>query len=167
MSIAADRAFLVKHQERISGILSCFDRVIFRGYLPMSYARGVEGFFYQRKVPLKKFNDYATRIAERIKQHVKAQVEQAGAPYRHLPTKEPMEEQACAMARAKNIRAGIVCGYSQLETARTFRFEYRQGRPHLRPDYRKYLVQAWNPTCRLEAVQKISLKQKCICGPIP
>jgi hypothetical protein len=52
-SISNDHCFVVKNQERISGVLSCFDRVIFRGYLPLSYAKGMEGFFYQQKVPLK------------------------------------------------------------------------------------------------------------------
>jgi hypothetical protein len=86
--------FCTKHQDHITGVLSCFDRVIFRGHLPLSYAKGVEGFLYQQKVPLKNFKDYAPAIAERVKEHVKGLVEQAGAPYRHLPTKEPMEAQA-------------------------------------------------------------------------
>jgi hypothetical protein len=132
--------FCAKHQHQITGVLSCFDRVIFRGYLPLSYARGVEGFLYQQQVPLKNFKDYAPAIAERVKEHVKGLVEKAGAPYRHLPTKEPMEVQARRLAHEKNLREGIVCGYSQLETCRSYRFEYRQGRPRLRPDFRRCLV---------------------------
>jgi hypothetical protein len=132
--------FCTKHQDQLTGVLSCFDRVIFRGYLPLSYAKGVEGFLYRQKVPLKHFKDYAPAIAERVKEHVKGLVEQAGAPYRHLPTKEPMEAQARRLAQEKNLREGIVCGYSQLETCRSYRFEYRQGRPRLRPDFRRCLV---------------------------
>lgn len=79
-------------------------------------------------------------MAERIKDHVKGLVLKAGAPFRHLLTKEPREEQARALAREKGIRQGIVCGDSQLETCRTFRFEYSQGRPRLRPDYRRCTV---------------------------
>jgi hypothetical protein len=139
-AISTDHAFCAKHQAKISGVLSCFDRVIFRGHLPLSYAQGMSGFLYQQQVLLKDFKDYAPQIAERVKQHVKGLVEKAGAPYRHLPTKEAMEAQARQLARAQGIREGIVRGFSQLETCRSFRFEYAKGLPRLRPDFRRCLV---------------------------
>ncbi len=140
--ITTDHGFLRKHQDKISGVLSCFDRVILRGHLPLSYPRGVEGFLYQQKVPLKEFKDYAPRIAERIKAHVKGLVLAAGAPFRHLPSKEPMEKLARGMVAEKNLRQGIVCGFSQLEVCRTFRLEWSEKlrRLHLRKDYRKCTV---------------------------
>ena len=52
-AITADHPFLVKHADKIHGVLSCFDRVIFRGYLPLSYPKGMSGFLYQQKVLLK------------------------------------------------------------------------------------------------------------------
>jgi hypothetical protein len=140
--ITTDHVFLRKHQPKIAGVLSCFDRMIFRGHLPLSYPAGLEGFLYRQKVLLKHFKDYAPQVAERVKDHVKGLVLKAGAPFRHLPSKEPMEEQARALAREKKIRDGIVCGYSQLETCRTYRFEYSReaGRPRLRHDYRRCTV---------------------------
>lgn len=139
-AITTAHAFCVKHQEQVTGVLSCFDRVVFRGYLPLSYAQGMSGFLYQQQVLLKEFKDYAPRIAERIKEHVKGLVEQAGAPYRHLPTKERMEEQARQLAQEKGIREGIVCGFSQLETCRSYRFEGSASGPRLRADFRRCLV---------------------------
>src|SRR5260221_2733490 len=140
--ITTDHGFLRKHQDKISGVLSCFDRVILRGHLPLSYPRGVEGFLYQQKVPLKEFKDYAPRIAERIKARVKGLVLAAGAPFRHLPSKEPMEKLAGGMVAEKSLRQGIVCGFSQLEVCRTFRLEWSEKlrRLHLRKDYRKCTV---------------------------
>ena len=139
-AIATDHPFCVKHQDKITGILSCCDRVIFRGYLPLSYPKGMSGFLYQQKVLLKNFKDYAPAIAERIKEHVKALVAKVGAVYRHLPSKEPMEAQARQIVQQQGIREGIVCAYSQLETCRSFRFELSAGLPRLRPDYRRCLV---------------------------
>lgn len=138
-SITPDHPFLGKHGETISGVLSCFDRVIFLGHSPMSYPLGVEGFLWRQGVPLKDFGKYALSIADRIRDHIKAVAAKAGAPYRHLPRKEPMEEQARRLALEKGIVEGIVCAYSQLETCRTYRFEYR-GRPRLRKDYRRCSV---------------------------
>jgi len=139
-AITTDHPFCAKHPDKVAGVLSCFDRVIFRGYLPLSYAQGMSGFLYQQKVLLKDFKDFAPRIAERVKEHVKGLVEKAGAPYRHLPRKEAMEAQARQLAREKDIREGIVCGFSQQETCRSFRFEYSKGQPRLRPDFRRCLV---------------------------
>lgn len=135
-SITTDHSFCAKHQDAISGVLSCFDRVIFRGYTPLSYPKGIEGFFWQQKVPLKNFKVYAPQIAERVKGHVKSTVLASGAPFRHLTRKEPMEEQARRLAQEKGIQEGIVCGYSQMETCRTYRFWYDQGRARLQKDYR-------------------------------
>jgi hypothetical protein len=132
--------FLVKYHEHVHGVLSCFDRVIFRGHLPLSYSKGLSGFLFQQQVQLKDFKTYAPQIADRVRDHVKALVQGAGAPYRHLPRKEPMEQQARELAAKQKIAEGIVCGFSQLETCRTFRFEYTGKVPSLRPDFRKCSV---------------------------
>jgi hypothetical protein len=138
--ISTDHPFLRKHHDKITGVLSCCDRLIFRGYLPLRYPKGLSGFLYQQKVLLKNFKDYALQISQRIKDHVHGLVQQAGAPFRHLPTKIAMEAEARALAQEKQVREGIVCGFSQLETSRSFRFEYVQGRPQLKPDLRRSLV---------------------------
>jgi hypothetical protein len=139
-SITTEHSFCAKHQDAISGVLSCFDRVIFRGYSQLSYAQGIEGWFWQQKIPLKSFKDYAPQIAERVKDHVKSIVTGAGAPFRHLMTKEPMEEEARRLVKEKGIQEGIVCGYSKMETCRTYRFWYDNGRPRLKKDYRSFVV---------------------------
>jgi hypothetical protein len=136
-AITLEHPFLVKHADKIHGVLSCFDRMIFRGYLPLSYPKGLEGFLFQQKVLLKDFRDYAPRIAQRITEHVKALVEQAGAPFRYLVRKEPMEEQARRLAQDKGITEGIVCGFAKQETCFTYRFESGTGRPRLKKDYRR------------------------------
>lgn len=139
-AITAEHPFLVKHADKIHGVLSCFDRVIFRGYLPLSYPKGMEGFLYQQKVLLKDLKDYAPAIAERIKQHVKDLVESAGAPFRFLPKKEAMEQQARRLAKEKDIREGMVCGFSRMEMCRSYRLEGGKDRPRLKKDYRRCLV---------------------------
>lgn len=139
-AITTDHPFLAKHKDAISGVLSCFDRVIFRGHLPLSYPKGMEGFLYQQKVLFKNFKDYAPQTADCVRDHIKATVEAAGAPYRHLPTKEPMEALAREMAQEKKITEGIVCGFSQLETCRTFRFDCSGPKVTLRGDFRKCSV---------------------------
>lgn len=57
MPLTTDHPFLRKHRDKIGGILSCFDRLIFRGYAPLSYPKGLAGFLYRQKVLLKDFKD--------------------------------------------------------------------------------------------------------------
>ena len=139
-AITLDHPFLRKHAPSIRGVLSCFDRVIFRGYLPLSYARGLEGFLAHQGVLLKDFKTFAPQMAERLKAHVRGLVEAAGAPFRHLPKKIRMEDEARQLARARGQTEGIVCGFSQLETCATFRLQFAQGRPRLQRDYRRCTV---------------------------
>src|SRR5262249_55648372 len=128
------------HADKIHAVLSCFDRLLFRGHLPFSHAKGLEGFLAQQGILLKDFKTYAPQVAERIKDHVRTTVEQAGGTFRHLPKKERMEQLARAEAEQGGVTQGIVCAFSCLETCRTFRLQYSQGRPKLKPDYRRCLV---------------------------
>lgn len=139
-AITADHPFLRKHKAHIQGVLSCFDRLIFRGHLPFSHARGLEGFLAQQQVLLKDFKDYAPRIATRLKEHVRTVVEQAGGSFRHLTRGIRMEEEARQLAEQRGLREGIVCAFSRLETCGTFRLQGAAGRPRLKKDYRRCLV---------------------------
>jgi hypothetical protein len=139
-AITTDHAFLRKHESKIHGVLSCFDRLIFRGYLPLSYAKGMEGFLYRQNVLFKDFKHYAPKVSERLKEHVRQVVEQAGGAFRHLPKKERMEKEARRIAQEKGIAEGIVCGFSCLETCSTYRLQFGQGRPRLKKDFRRCTV---------------------------
>jgi hypothetical protein len=139
-AITPDHPFPRKHQEHVSGVLSCFDRVIFRGYLPVSYARGLEDFLGYHGVLLKDFKTFAPTVAERVKEHVRGLVEAAGAPFRHLSKKERMEDEARKLVTSRGQTEGIVCGFSKLETCATFRLQFAQGKPRMKRDYRRCLV---------------------------
>lgn len=139
-ALAADHAFLNRHAEHIHGVLACFDRLIFRGYLPLSYAQGLEGFLSRQGQLLKDFKTYAPQVAERLVAHVTALVTAAGREIRYLPKKERLEARARQIARDQQISEGIVCAFRCLETCRTYRLQYGEGRPRLKADYRRCQV---------------------------
>jgi hypothetical protein len=85
---------VVKHQEHLQGVWSCFDRAIFRGYWPCCPPCGLEGFLAKENVLLKDFKTFAPQVVARLKEHVRTLVEQVGAPFRYLPSKTRMEEEA-------------------------------------------------------------------------
>ena len=138
--LPADHPFLMKHANRISGVLSCFDRVIFRGYLPICHPRGVLGWLHQQGVDYFHFKDYAPRLAERLLQHAKDTARGTGRPYQYLAARQSKEELARGIATRDSVREGLVCVFSCLETCRTFRLRYGPGRPRLTPDLRRCTV---------------------------
>jgi len=44
--------FIVKHQAKTTGMISCFDRLLFKGYLPISYPESMETFLNRKDVLL-------------------------------------------------------------------------------------------------------------------
>lgn len=140
------RRFLKRHQSNVSGVLHCFDRLILRGHLPMAGVGYCSTWLYSKKISLnvprmcaegwQAFKDVASQFAQQLKGHAQKLAEQAGRPYRHLTSSQPMESLARALATKDGIREGLVCVYSVNETCRTFRVRYGDGKPKIGPDLR-------------------------------
>ena len=134
------QSFVHKHADKITATLSCFDRVIFRGYLPCCHPRGLEGLLHHHNVLLKDFKTFAPKQAERLKEHAQQYAAARGRPFRHLAHKARKDDLARQLAQQDGVTEGLVVVFSTLETCRTFRVAYGQGRPRLKADYRRCLV---------------------------
>jgi hypothetical protein len=74
-------AFEELHADRITGSLAMFDRMIFKGHLSALYKRdGARCFLWSQGVALKDFTAYAKATAERIANHARKFVTDAGRP---------------------------------------------------------------------------------------
>jgi hypothetical protein len=146
----AMQSFIAKHAHQISAVLSCFDRVIIRGHLPMANPGYCRVWMSSKRIGLnlkdlpagwRNFKEAAPWFAEQIKAHAQKLAAEAGRPYRHLPShNQSMEENARALAVQDGITQGLVCVYSILEVCRTFRVRYQEGGPDLDKDLRTCLV---------------------------
>jgi len=77
--------FVTRHQDRIAGILTGFDRMRFRGTLrSISYAGGVDKWLGARHVLLKDFGAWAEQCSQALLTHAKALAAETGCPYEHL-----------------------------------------------------------------------------------
>ncbi len=63
------KEFISKHQERIHGVLSCFDRMLFRGYLPIMSGWQMAQFFNSSKIRFRELKGFLLQHAQRVKQH--------------------------------------------------------------------------------------------------
>jgi hypothetical protein len=132
--------FIMQHREGVVGTLSCFDRVIFKGHLPISYPEGLERFLGWLGLKLKEFKGFALDLASEMKVHAESTAERAGRPYRYLSGPVRKEQLAREIAKREGVRRGLICVFGAVEPVLAFRVTYGDGRPRLRADWRKCLV---------------------------
>lgn len=131
--------FVAKHQAQITGTISCFDRVLFKGHLPLGWSDAMEGFISRQGLRIKDFGAFVSRHSERVKQHAKTMAEQAGRPYIHLNSPVRKENLAQSIAKRDRITAGLVCILAAVEACQSFKLAPGKNRPRLVPARRKCL----------------------------
>ena len=77
--------FIIKFTSLIVAVLSCFDRVIFKGYLPITNATSLEGFVdCVLKIRRCDFMAFAEEQSRALVDFAKQLAQQAGAEYQFL-----------------------------------------------------------------------------------
>jgi hypothetical protein len=112
--------FIEQHANRISGTLGCFDRVLFRGYLPIMSGAAMAMFLKSRDVMRETLKAFLLEQAERLESHAQDLCTQTGRPYEYLSHAARKEDLARKIAERDEITEGLVCVLSVLEPCRTF-----------------------------------------------
>ncbi|SRR6266545_1016990 len=114
--------FVTRHGDRIAGILSGFDRMLFRGTLrSISYVDGLDKFLSSQGVLYKDFKPYVEGLSERLKTDAIATASDAGRPYEYLASAQiRKEDRARAIAERDGITEGLVCVLSCVEPCHSF-----------------------------------------------
>ena len=77
--------FIAKHRTEIAGVLSGFDRLVFRGTLrSLSYVDGRHTYLAMNKVLLKDFGTQVQQLSEQLKQASLAEARKRGRPVEYL-----------------------------------------------------------------------------------
>ena len=105
------RKFLAKHVAATTGTLSCFDRLLFKGHLPLGYPHAMEQFLTQRHVLMKDLKAFVLQQAARLKAHAAAAAEHAGRPY-DLASLVRKDQRARAIAARDGVTEGLICVFS-------------------------------------------------------
>jgi hypothetical protein len=114
--------FLERHHRRITGVLTGFDRVLFRGTLrSISYLAGLEGFLRHHGVLCKDFGRFAQDLSRRLKDRAMEVAEQSGRPYIYLESASVSKEQiARDLAARDGVTEGLVCVLGCVEPCQSF-----------------------------------------------
>ena len=124
--------FLDKFAEIIVAVLSCFDRVIFKGYLPFGGDDHLNSWVdYALKMKRKDFLPWLEQHSQALVEHAKALAERSGRPYEYRQGKFKKEKFIQELIRQDQLTEGMVAVLCVQETCRTVASKYGKGRPSL------------------------------------
>jgi len=128
----ARQQFIEKFGDRIEGVLSGFDRLIFRGSLRrLNYGRwdsslqapgavGMEQYLWQNQILFKQYGDHVKRASERLKKESLRPFEQGKLPAVFWSSpKVDKDALARRLAAEKGTQRGPVCALSTMEPSPT------------------------------------------------
>jgi hypothetical protein len=115
-------AFLQRHAGSVTGVLSGFDRIRFRGTIRLlANASGLSAVLSYLGVLLKDFREYAMGLSEQLKAASLGMALSAGRPVRYLAS--PLvckEDVARRIAREDGIDGGLICVLTAVEPCWSF-----------------------------------------------
>jgi hypothetical protein len=114
--------FIQRHQDGIVGVLSGFDRILFRGTLrSLSYVQGMDKFLGSQRVLYKDFGVYAEGLSDQLKAQAEAIAQQHQRPLRYVDSAQASKEDiARAIMAADGIREGLVCVLTCVEPCHSY-----------------------------------------------
>jgi hypothetical protein len=137
------KSFLQTLTGLVFGVLSGFDRLMFRGHLrQLSYPGGMNRYCNFNGVKLTEFKAHAERQTERLIEASQAEAQRLGRPIQYLASpKLRKEDLARKIAERDGISAGLIAVFSCVEPCSSFTLRGNGGTKKLefRPEVRKCL----------------------------
>jgi hypothetical protein len=133
-------AFLQRHCHAVTGMLSGFDRLRFRGSLRMlSHKGGFASFLRIVGVKLAEFGQWVEQTTAGIRQATERVTREAGRPLQYVSNpRASKEEIARRIAAADGIEQGLICVLSCVEPCFSYSV-FGRGSPQLRAGMRRCL----------------------------
>ena len=135
--------FVAKHAEHVTGTLSGFDRLVFRGTLRMlSHRGGLMVYLGVVRVLLMNFAEHALKLTEQLKDASLSLARQSGRPVQYLTSAASSKEDiARRIAAAEHIKQGLICVLTAVEPCWSYEIvrDRASKRIEAEPRYRKCL----------------------------
>jgi hypothetical protein len=114
--------FIAKHQDKITGTLSGFDRLVFRGHLrSIGNAQGMMNYLWTNHVFLKNFGEHVEKVTERLKEASLAKAKACQRPVKYLSSSQLDKETIARNILAQDgVRNGLICVLSCVEPCWSF-----------------------------------------------
>ena len=114
--------FIAKHADKITGTLSGFDRLVFRGTLRMlAHCAGMMTYLHQVGVLLKEFGAHAEALTRQLREASEALAKQTGRPIHYLASAQSNKEAiARRIAVEDGISEGLICLLTAVEPCQSY-----------------------------------------------
>jgi hypothetical protein len=127
----------------MAGILSCYDRVVITGTVPViCYAEGMTRFLYARGIRIFDYPDFAMTLRDRVRERATSLASQAGVSIEHIAKNHIRKEDIVArVLTRRGDHPGLVHILSAMEACDSYRpwHDKMSGKTFVRPDSGKCL----------------------------
>lgn len=122
--------FVARFRSLVTGVLSGFDRLVFRGHLlPLIRQGGMYFFLEAAKVRLLDFKSFVLATTEHLKQASLAEARKLDRPVRYLESPSINKEELARQLLAEHpVEQGLICVLTALEPCMTFEYHRSQNR---------------------------------------
>jgi hypothetical protein len=131
-------ALLERYDNRIAGVLSCYDRVVITGTLPtVCFADGMTKFLHARHIRIFDYPRFAEPLRDSVREQAAALAAGAGITIEHINKKHVRKEAVVAkVLQQRGDHPGLVHVISAMEGCDTYKpwHDKPTGRTYLRPD---------------------------------
>lgn len=112
-----------RYAEQISGVLSCFDRVVITGTLPeICYAEAMAKYLTERGIRLFDYTQWAEPLREEIRQHAERLAKEAGLSIEFIQRRDfRKEDRIQELLKERGEHPGLVHIFSAMEPCTCFR----------------------------------------------
>jgi hypothetical protein len=132
-----------RYDDRIAGVLSCYDRVVITGTVPViCYAEGMTRFLYASGVRIFDYPQFAQTLRDRVRDRAAALASDAGLTIEHIARSHIRKEEVVARVLAqRGDHPGLVHVISAMESCDSYRpwHDKASGKTFVRPDSGKCL----------------------------
>jgi hypothetical protein len=132
-----------RYDDRMAGILSCYDRVVITGTVPViCYAEGMTRFLYARGIRIFDYPDFAMTLRDRVRERATSLASQAGVSIEHIAKNHIRKEDIVArVLTRRGDHPGLVHILSAMEACDSYRpwHDKMSGKTFVRPDSGKCL----------------------------
>jgi len=126
-------AFVQRHQEKITAVLSCFDRVVITGTLPdIGYAGAMAGYLSYHNIRLFDYPRWAEPLRDKLRDHAEQLANKAGIEIEFIRRHKAFrkEDRIKAIIAERGDHPGLVHIFSAMEACTAYRPWYDKQKKH-------------------------------------
>lgn len=117
-----------RYQDKIAGIIGCYDRVIITGTLPrLCYAQGMSSYLYEKGIRIFDYAKFAEPFASRLRENAQAIAKANGIEIDYLRKSSiSKEKRVQTYLSQRGTKPGLVCILSVMEICETYKPWYNK-----------------------------------------